>query len=216
MTSRPQRHRPGLVAAAALLPLLLAGCGGLLSGPPARPLYRLDPTFAFAAALPHVGLQVLVAAPSAPSGLDTARIALSRTAVGLDYFADAEWTDRAPYLVQTALVEGFQKSGALPAVGPESGDLRADFVIETAIRDFEAAYEAPNGPPRAVVTLNVQLVRMPQRSIVGQTVVRREQQAAANTIADVVHAFDAALGGAAAEIVRWTVSNPSLSERRAR
>jgi len=30
---------------------------------------------------------------------------LSRSAVSIDYFADSEWTDRAPLLVQTALVE---------------------------------------------------------------------------------------------------------------
>jgi cholesterol transport system auxiliary component len=215
MNCRPQRYRPGLFAMAALLPLV-AGCGGLLSGPPARQLYRMEPTFAFAAPLPHVGLQVLVAAPSAPAGLDTARIALSRAPVSLDYFADAEWTDRAPFLVQSALVEGFQKSAAVPAAGPDSGDLRADFVIETAIRDFEAIYGSPNGAPRAVVALNVQLIRMPQRSIVAQTTVRREQPAAANAIADVVGAFDAALGGAAVDVVTWTVTNPALSERRAR
>ena len=215
MNCRPQHIRSGLVAAIALLPLL-AGCGGLLSGPPARPIYRLEPSIAFTAPLPRVGLQVLVASASAPAALDTARIALSRSPVSLDYFADAEWNDRAPFLVQTALIEAFQKSGALPAVGPDRGDLRADFVIATEIQDFTATYDSAGGAPRAVVALNVQLVRMPQRSIVGQTVVRREQPAAANTIADIVRAFDAALGAAAVETVTWTTTNPALSERRGR
>jgi cholesterol transport system auxiliary component len=216
VTIRPPHLPASAIIAVASLLSLLAGCGGILSGPPVRQLYRLDPIFAFKAPLPHVGLQVLVATPSAATGLDTARIALSRMPVTLDYFADAEWTDRAPYLVQSAIIEGFQKSAALPAVGPDNGDLRADFVLETTIRDFEAVYESPGGPPRAVVALHVQLIRMPARSIVAQTDVRREQSAAANAIGEVVNAFDAALGAAAVDIATWTVGNPALSERRGR
>jgi cholesterol transport system auxiliary component len=187
VTIRPPHLPASAIIAVASLLSLLAGCGGILSGPPVRQLYRLDPIFAFKAPLPHVGLQVLVATPSAATGLDTARIALSRMPVTLDYFADAEWTD-----------------------------LRADFVLETTIRDFEAVYESPGGPPRAVVALHVQLIRMPARSIVAQTDVRREQSAAANAIGEVVNAFDAALGAAAVDIATWTVGNPALSERRGR
>jgi len=210
MIFRLPRYRPALIWVAALLPVL-AGCGGILSGPPKRDIYRVSPTFAFPAQLPHVAAQLLVAAPTAPGALDSTRIALSRSSVSLDYFADAEWTDRAPFLVQAALLEGFAKSAAMPAVGPDNGDLRADFVLETAIRDFEAVYDSPNGPPRVVVALTAQLVRMPGRSIVAQTTVRREKVAAANAIPDVVQAFGTALGGAAQDLVTWTATNPVLS-----
>ena len=210
MIFRLPRYRPALIWVAALLPAL-AGCGGILSAPPKRDLYRVSPTFAFPARLPHVAAQLLVAAPGAPAALDSARIALSRSSVSLDYFADAEWTDRAPFLVQAALLEGFEKSAALPAVGPDSGTLRADFVLETAIRDFEAVYDSPGGPPRVVVALNAQLVRMPARSIVAQTSVRREKVAAANAIPEIVQAFGMALGAAAQDVVTWTATNPVLS-----
>jgi cholesterol transport system auxiliary component len=196
----------------ALTPLL-AGCGGLLSKPPERQLYRLNPAVAFAAPLPHVAAQLVVAMPTAPAGLDTERIALSRTPVSLDYLADAQWTDRTSYLVQTALVDGFQKSAAIPAVGPESLGLRADFVLETAIRDFEAIYDSPSEPPRISVTLDAQLVRIPERRIVARMSVSREAKAAANSAPEIVAAFNQALGGAVTEVVTWTVSNRALSER---
>jgi cholesterol transport system auxiliary component len=202
-----------IIAIMALAPLL-AGCGGLLSGAPDRQLYRLNPTFAFPAPLPHVAAQLLVATPTAPDGLDTARIALSRSPVSLNYFADAQWADRTPFLVQTALVEGFVKSAAMPAVGPDSGGLSADFVLETTIGHFEAIYDSPNGAPRISVALDVKLVRMPGRRIVVRTSVSREQKAAANAVSDIVRAFDSALGGAVADIVTWTVTNPALSERQ--
>lgn len=197
----------------ALIPLL-AGCGGLLSDAPKRELYRATPTFAFPAGLPRVAAQLLVATPTAPAGLDTARIALSRAPVSLDYYAGAEWTDRAPYLVQTALIEGFEKSAAIPAVGLEGGGLRADFVLETAVREFSAVYDSPDGPPRISVGINVKLVKMPERQIVAHLSVSRDANAVANALPEIVRAFDQALGAAVENIVTWTVTNNALSQRR--
>ncbi len=203
--------RPRLAAVAVLLPLL-AGCG-VLSGPPQRALFRTTPVFGFPTGLPRVSAQLLIAAPAAPAGLDTRRIALSRSPVSLDYFADAEWTDRVPFLVQDALVEGFQKSGSLAAVGADRSGLRADFVLDAAVDDFTAIYDSPDGVPRARVSLNLKLVKMPERNIVAHTTVMREQPAAANTLPDIVRAFDGAVGGAVQDAVIWTVGNPALSGR---
>jgi cholesterol transport system auxiliary component len=217
MTARPQHFLSRLIAIVLLVPMLalgLAGCGGLLTDAPSRALYRVNPQFRFAAGLPQVRAQLLVAVPTAPAALDTARIALSRSPESLNYFADAEWTDRAPFLVQAALVAGFEKSTALPAVGPESAGLRADFVLDTAIANFEAIYDSPNGPPRILVRLNAKLVRMPDRKIVGQVSASREATAAANAVPDIVRAFEAALGGAVEELVTRTIGNRALSERR--
>jgi ABC-type uncharacterized transport system auxiliary subunit len=126
---------------AILLAIALTGCGGLLPDPPKRQLYRLEPALTSPAArLPQVAVQLLVAVPLAPSGLDTSRIALSRTPLSLDYFADSEWADRAPLLVQSALIDAFEKSRAVGAVARDSAAFRADFVLETTIRDFQAAY----------------------------------------------------------------------------
>jgi cholesterol transport system auxiliary component len=219
MTAHPQRFPFSPILILLLftgLAPLLAGCGGVLTDPPKRELFRVSPKFTFPAGLPHVAAQLLVATPTAPAGLDTDRIALSRSPVSLDYFADVQWADRAPYLIQTALVDGFEKSAAMPAVGPDRGGLRADFVLETAIGDFAAIYDSPNGAPRISVRLTAKLVRMPERKIVAQIAVSREVNAAANAVPDVVRAFDAALGGAVEEIVTWTVTNRALSERPGR
>jgi cholesterol transport system auxiliary component len=214
MTARPQRFRSCLISIpllAALVAAGLAGCGGLLSDAPKRALYRVSPKFAFPTGLPHVGAQLLVATPTAPAGLDTERIALSRSSVSLDYFVDAQWADRVPYLVQTSLVEGFEKSAAIPAVGPDRGGLRADFVLETAIGDFAAIYDSSNGPPRVSVRLTAQLVRMPERKIVAQTSATREVNATTNAVPEIVRAFETALGGAIGEVVTWTLRNPALN-----
>lgn len=212
--NRSTRNRLRLITLAAVLPLL-AACGGLLSGPPQRAIYRLSLAFAFPPDLPQVRGQLLVTAPDAPAGLDTVRIALSRSPVSLDYYANAEWTDRAPFLVQAALVEAFQKSAAVPAVAAESGGLHADFLLDTAIRDFQAVYDSSDARPHVVVALDARLVQMPSRKIIAHTMVRRDARATANTLDAIVQAYDAALGEAAVAVVSWTVSDPALSAGRA-
>ena len=207
LSGRPRRWGVALVA-------VLCGSCGILAEAPKRQLYRADPTLSFAAPLPHTAAQLLVAVPNAPAGLDTARIALSRSPVSLDYFADAEWTDRVPLLVQSAMIEGFERSGVVPAVGRDSAGLRADFILETDVRDFSAVYDSPAQPPIVSVVVNVKLIKIPEHKIVGQNSTTRRQRAAANSIPEIVRAFDAALGGVVEEVVRWVVTNTALSGRR--
>jgi cholesterol transport system auxiliary component len=200
---------------AVLLPAALAACGGLFPSPPARQLYRPAPSFAFPAGLPHAAVQLAVATPSAAAGLDTRRIALAMSPVSLDYFAGAEWADSLPLLVRTALVEGFEDSRAVAGVAPSSLGARADFVLVTTIRDFDARYGAPHRAPRIEITLDLKLVALPQRRIVAAGLVRSGAQAAENKVPAIVVAFSAALGRGVDNAVVWTVTNPALSRRPA-
>jgi cholesterol transport system auxiliary component len=134
--------------------------------------------------------------------------------VSLDYFADAEWSDRAPLLVQSAIIEGFEKSEAVPAVGRDNAGLRADLILQTDIRDFSAVYDSPAEPPVVSVVVHMELIKIPEHRIVAQRSVARRQRAATNSVPEVVRAFDAALGGVVEEVVRWVVTNTALSGRR--
>jgi cholesterol transport system auxiliary component len=197
----------------ALAPLLLAACGGLFPTPPERQLYRLDPSFAFPATLPHAAAQLAIATPTSSAGLDTRRVALANSPVSLDYFADAEWVDSTPLLLRTALIEGFEASGAVAAVEPAALGLPADFVLETAIRDFEAVYTAPNQPPLVRVVLDIKLVGMPERKIVAATIVRGEAESAQNAVPAIIVGFNNALGRAVEQTVEWLLTTPALSGR---
>src|SRR5262249_60443489 len=146
-----------------------SGCPSLLGGSAAAHLYRVTPKSTYPANLPHRPLQILVDVPLAPAGLDSSRIALSRSAVSIDYFADSEWTDRAPLLVQTALLESFENSKAITAIDRESVGLRADFILKTEIRHFEAVYDSSSGPPETWVAINARLVDPASRDVVAQS-----------------------------------------------
>ena len=194
--------------------LALTGCASLLGLGPAPHLYRVTPKSTYPANLPHPAGQLLVDAPLAPAGLDTERVALSRSAVSIDYFAGSEWIDRVPLMVQTALLDSFENSKAITAIDRESVGLRADLILKTEIRHFEALYDSPDGAPNVWVAINAKLISPSDREIVAQASFERHERAAANEIPQIVLAFDEALGGVMQDIVVWTVSNPALSAKR--
>ena len=194
--------------------LAVTGCASLLGlGPPPH-LYRVTPKNTYPANLPHPSGQLLVDVPLAPAGLDTGRIALSRSAVSIDYFADAEWIDRVPLMVQTALLDSFENSKAITAIDRESVGLRADLILKTEIRHFEALYDSSNGPPEVWVAISARLVNPSGRDVVANASFERREKAKGDDIAQVVVAFDEALGGVMEDIVLWTVRDPALSAKR--
>ena len=194
--------------------LALTGCASLLGLGPAPHLYRVTPKSTYPANLPHPAGQLLVDLPLAPAGLDTARIALSRSAVSIDYFADSEWIDRVPLLVQTALLDSFENSKAITAIDRESVGLRADLILQTEIRHFEALYDSRDGLPEVWVAINARLVDPSGREVVAHAAFERRKQAQGSDIAQIVLAFDEALGGVMEDIVLWTVRNPALTAKR--
>jgi cholesterol transport system auxiliary component len=196
--------------------LALAGCASLLGVGPAPHLYRVTPKSTYPANLPHPAAQLLVDVPLVPAGLDTSRIALTRSAVSIDYFADSEWTARVPLLVQTALLESFENSKTITVIDRESVGLRADFILMTEIRHFEAIYDSSNEAPNVRVEIIARLVSPSDRAIVAQASFEQRHPASANEIPQIVLAFDEALGGVMEDIIVWTVSNPALSAKRRR
>jgi cholesterol transport system auxiliary component len=194
----------------------LAGCANLLGVPAPGKLYRLTAPRSFGAGLPHTDAQLLIDLPQAPAGIDTNRIALTRSPLSLDYFADAEWTARLPELFQNLLLAAFENSGAISAVDLNSGGLRADFVVRSEIRHFEAVYDIPNGPPRVWVEIVTRLAAVRQRAIVAEGRFEQRAAAAANDVPAIVAAFNTANEAVLRDIVVWTLGNPALSQPRQR
>ena len=194
--------------------LALAGCASLLAPTPPGHLYRLSTGGRRLPGLPRVAAQLLIDQPQAPAGLDTSRIALSRSPLSLEYDADSQWTDRVPDLMQDLLVAAFENSGAIAAVDRTAAGVRGDFILATEIRHFEAVYEGASGPPLARVTLIARLVSVTRRTIVAQARFERRVRAAGSGVPDVVAAFDAATDAVLRDIVAWTLGNPALSRAR--
>ena len=109
----------------------------------------------------------LVDTPIAPAEIDTTRVALTRSPTTIDYFANAAWSDRAPAMVQSLLIESFEQTGKIISVSRDLAVLRADYILMSELRRFEARYENGEAPPTVFVRLFVQLIKMPERTIIG-------------------------------------------------
>jgi cholesterol transport system auxiliary component len=205
---RHGRRRFLKLAAFAAPATVLAACEGVLpgQGPPPR-LFVLTPKSTFPESLPTVDWQLIIEVPVAATGLDTTRISLQRSPVEHEYYARANWTDRTPTLVQTLLVESFENSRKIVAVGRESLGLRADFVLKSELREFQAEFDrsAPGTPPAANVKLGLKLVQMPERAIVGSRNFEHRIPASTDTLEAIVDAFDVALGKVLKDVVSWTL-----------
>ncbi|MFQ5972003.1 MAG: ABC-type transport auxiliary lipoprotein family protein [Alphaproteobacteria bacterium] len=215
-SSESALSRRRVLALAAGLPatLLLSACTSLPGqGPPPR-LFRLTPKSTFGEDLPTVSWQLLIEAPVTPAGLNTTRIALMRGATELEYYARSSWTDVAPSMVQTLIVESFENSERIVAVGREAIGLRADFVLKVDLREFQAEY-ANAGPPEAHVRINGKLVRMPQRIIIGSRRFESVVPARADRLESIVQAFDEALGDTLKDLVEWTLTTGEIHARPA-
>lgn len=205
--ARSRRTSP-LLAGPLLAGALLAGCTDLLPGQGApSTLYTLSPKTTVAATVKPVRWQLVVERPLAAAGLDSQRIALKPTALTMDYFGGANWLGPAPDVVQTLVIESFETSGRIAAIGRAATGLRADYVLNLELRDFQAEYDAA-GQPRVAVRLNAKLVAMPERVIIGSLTAGDTAAATADRVQDIVLAFDTALAATLKQLVEWTLTTP--------
>jgi cholesterol transport system auxiliary component len=202
------------VLAALMIVPLLAACeaasliGGL--GEPSS-LYTLTPKNTFDTG-PRVDWQLVVEEPYAAGGLNNARIALRTAPTKLDYFALALWTDRAPRMVQTLLVESFENSGRIVAVGRQAIGLRSDFNLKSELREFQAEYQSAGKAPVVRVRLNAKVIKQPSRAIIASENFEATIPAASNAMPDIIRAFDDAMGKVLKRIVEWTLAQASATQ----
>lgn len=210
--ARIKRYRA--VAPLLLLAGLLAGCSGIIpgSGTPAS-LYTLTPKSTFDESIAAVPWQLVVEEPSAAGGLQVQSIALRTKAIELQYFAGARWTERAPRMVQTLLVESFENSGKIVAVGRQTIGLRSDFNLKTELREFQAEYAGTNRPPTVHVRMSARLIQQPRREIIASKNFDAKVVASSTSVEDVILAFDGALGKVIRRTVEWSLEKGAAAYR---
>jgi cholesterol transport system auxiliary component len=185
--------------------LAFAACSGILpAAAPAPKLYTLTapPEAPGGPAKPGT-TQLLVQAPQAPAALDTVRIALSHSPTNVEYYADANWADYAPLMLQALLIESLERGGGFAAVARSSVPLRGDVIVLTELRHFEAQYRGGAGAPQIVIAMDVKLVRVAGGDIAAEKSFTATATAAANNVPAVVDAFDVAGHQVLTDVASW-------------
>lgn len=190
------------------------GCAVDLPGSGAPPrIYVLTPKSTFGDDIPTVEWQLLVEAPVAAAGISSSRIALRKSLIEIEYFARAAWTDSAPKMIQTLMIESFENSEKIISVGRQAIGLRSDYILKTDLREFQAEFIDENGAPlpqgtapNIRIRMNAKLVKMPDRAIVGSKTFEFFIPAPGPAMVDIVAGFDDALGKVLKRLVGWTLS----------
>lgn len=209
----------GKIARGVFLAAALASLGGcaladVASGPPPS-LYVLNaPTPDMPAGVPGVSVQLVVEAFSAPAAIDTSRIVFKPSANEIKYYAGARWSDRAPRMIASLLVETLSDTGRFPAVIGAGGQAHTDLALSGDIRAFnaylpeEAGFGA--GATKIRVAFFVRLIRVRDRAIVASREFSAEA-AAAGGIEGIIRGYDEALGSVLSEIAVWTLEQSVIA-----
>ena len=145
----------------------------------------------------------------APAAIDTTRIVFQPNENEIAYYAGARWSDRAPRMISSLLVETLTGTGHFPAIIGPGSNVRMDYALVGDIRSFAAMRDADarlgQGTTKVKVAFYVRLLRARDRSIVASREFSSEAVAPGSGMANVVAAYDAALGAVLAEIADWTL-----------
>jgi cholesterol transport system auxiliary component len=195
-----------------LLAGLLLGLTGCIDLPsirgPSR-LERLSPPSRLPSGLPRVGWQLAVDQPAAPAQLAGDGIAVRRSPYSVDYYDNVVWAETAPGMVQDLLIAAFARSGRITAVGPPSADVSANFLLETELTTFQAAYWPKAAAPMVEVRMTARLLALPTRQVVGTAQPHDSVRASSGRLDNVLAAFDEALGRVLDDVVGFTLTAPS-------
>jgi cholesterol transport system auxiliary component len=195
----------------ALALVSLGGCTGLgtlrqASKP--NDLYLLTPKSTFSSSLPRVQRQIVVQEPTATAAVNTDQIAIQPTPLQVQYLPRARWVDRAPLIVQALLVESYENSGKVAAVGRSTVGLRADYVIVPDLREFQGMVVSDvdgNQTIRVEVRINIKIIDEFEDKIIASSSFREYVIANSDQTPDLVRAFDEALGKTMRDAVEWSV-----------
>jgi cholesterol transport system auxiliary component len=199
------RHLVRNTIASLVLFLPLIGCSSLL--PKAVPQQiitsqvHVDPDPAW----PQVGWQLTVVQPTASDILDSRRMAVIPSPGRIEVYKGVSWEDTVPNIVQDTVVQAFEDSGKILAVGHQTSGLRTDYLLLLELRDDQAVYRTASAPPEVVLVVNAKLIDYTTSRAVASRTFRETVPASGTAVPAVAQAFDSALGAFVHELVGWTL-----------
>ncbi|TFF27716.1 ABC transporter [Jiella endophytica] len=119
-------------------PILAMLVAGLLAGCSSVPPDTFE--LSSPASLPVRGAtraQILIPEPTAIKTLDNDKIVVKTTPYSVEYLAQSQWSDRLPRMVQLRLLQAFENTGSIGAVGVPGQGLAIDYQLVMEIRRFE-------------------------------------------------------------------------------
>jgi ABC-type uncharacterized transport system auxiliary subunit len=184
--------------AAPLVALLVGGCSGLLhsTAAPEQIYYLRAPAPSDAASAVPAGASLRVSHPMADPGLDTSHIMLRQPDHRMSFYAGSRWPSPMPDVVAALVVQTLRASGNWASVEDFASPFPSEYLLQITVRRFDADYSAGAAAPEVHVMFDCIIGRREGREPVSSFVISGSAQAAANRRAEVVGAFEQAVGSA--------------------
>ncbi len=194
-----------------MTPLTLSACGSLTGPRENFTVYTLNPAIATHSPATVADWQLLIDTPKANDLLDGQRIVVAPDSNQRQVYRGARWAERAPVLIQSVWLHGFESDGRVASVGRNGSGLRADIILASDLTDFQARYV--DGLPVVEIGIHAQLIDPRDRRIRAGQRFSASRPAASTEIAEVVAAFEQALAGLTAELIAWTIEQGNAARQ---
>jgi cholesterol transport system auxiliary component len=178
--------------------LILSSCS--LGGRPESTIYAIRP-MALDEQSCKLPLNLQVSEPTTSPGLDTRRIAVYENSQRLNFYTNARWTAPAPEMLQTALVEGFEKAKTFKSVSTDMDATSADVILLTDIRSYQVEGTAVN------VRYVSKLIDAETRDVVATMEIEKSQTPSEHKIENIIEAFASATNDSVKEVIEKTLSS---------
>ncbi len=194
---------PTLAAVAALA---LSGCVSVFPKSEPAQLYRFGSSIEASAG-------VSGSVPMTLARLDFTQAAagdriMTVTGSEVAYIAAARWAAPASVMFHEALEQSFERRARVVDLVSRRERRGADLMLDVDVNAFEARYEnGREAAPTAVVSLDARIIRLPERTVIGQRSIDVRRPAGENRMGAIVAALDGATGEALGELVQWADAN---------
>jgi phospholipid/cholesterol/gamma-HCH transport system substrate-binding protein len=170
------------------------------STPPPKTVYNLQAAAAPAGPGKPLKGQLVIPEPSTVVMFDTQRIMFSPVNDSAE-FANAQWADTIPRLLQARLIQSFENYDIAHAPLRSADGVEVDYQLLIDIREFQV--EAA-GQPTAKIAFSARLLNK-QGKVVAARVFSTSQPIGQVDPPSVVAAFDTAFATVTRELITWTV-----------
>lgn len=172
------------------------------SAPPRKIIYDLRAADQFVAPRAMLQAGLAIAEPTATARLQTQRFLFASDEEPHDEFADVQWSDSLPALIQAKLLQSFENYDIAhaPVRADAAGATGTRLVID--LRQFEISVQPQ---AHATIALSVRIINE-AGEVKAARIFQRSAQVEALTPANAAGAFDQAFDAIARELIVWTAS----------
>ena len=142
--------------------------------------------------------QILIPDPTAIKTLDSEKIVVKPTPYTIEYLGGSQWSDRLPRMVQLRLLQAFENTGRVGAVGVPGQGLAIDYQLILEIRVV--------GGRRAIIEISVKALNDRNGTVRRTNIFTATSPVTGTTNDDFVAALDRAFNQISRDIVAWTLT----------